>query len=118
MADAELVVNRSRRTEEKGRRACAGERCRQLAPDDAGLAHATDDYAAATAGQQFNSTIEIAIELGDQAEDRLRFGFEHTPCQLERLAARAIVGERDGHYVATAAELLTMVLIRTSRSRS
>ena len=65
--------------QEKGRGPGAGERRRDLAADDAGLAHASDDHAALAVAHQHDSAREPLIEAIDQRQDRGGFRLEHSP---------------------------------------
>jgi hypothetical protein len=54
-----------------------GERRGNLACDDAGLAHSSDDHAAAAGDDQLHRLREALVETRDQATDRGGFGLEH-----------------------------------------
>ena len=73
---AEIAVNRFGRVEEEGRRAGAGERGGDLPADDARLAHAGDDDAAAAVEQQPDGALEAVVEPIDEREDRGRLGLQ------------------------------------------
>ena len=55
------------------------ERRGDLPADDARLAHAGEDDAAAAVVQQLDGAIEPVVEARHQRENRRRFGFEHLP---------------------------------------
>ena len=74
--DAEVAVNRFGRMQKERRRADARQRRRNLAADDARLAHAGQDDAAAAFAQELDGALESLVEAVDQREDRRRFGFE------------------------------------------
>ena len=77
--DAKVAVNRFGRMEEEGRRAGARQRGGDLAADDARLAHAGDDHAAAALEEEAHRLLEAVIEAIDEREDRGRFCLR-APC--------------------------------------
>ena len=92
---AEVAVDRFGRVQEPGRRAGARERRRDLAADDARLAHAGDDDAAAAVVEQLDRALEVAVDAIDQAEDRRRLGAQDLARELE-------AGDRVGGHAAAA----------------
>src|SRR5207247_4127834 len=74
---AQIAVDRFRRMEKKGRRTAARQRRGNLTRDDPGLAHARQNHAAATASEVLDGSLELAVQSGDQIENRGGFGLEH-----------------------------------------
>ena len=66
--DAEIAVRRFRGMKEKCRRARAGQRCRDFAADDAGLAHARDDDAPLALVEHPHGAIEVLVEAIDERQ--------------------------------------------------
>src|SRR6187455_323253 len=68
---------------EEGRCAGAGERGRDLPPDDAGLAHAGDDHAPTAVEQQPDGAFESLVDAAGQRLDGRGLRLQHTPCEIE-----------------------------------
>ena len=117
---AEVAVDRLGRVEEEGRRAGARQRRGDLAADDARLAHAGDDDAAAALEQQLDGALEVVVEAIDQAEDRRRLGAQHLAGEIERRSSVVGAHHRGSRAVSRGATAGSAAIawIRTSRSSS
>ena len=91
----------------------AGARQRRgnLAADDARLAHAGDDDAAAAVEQELDGALEVAVDAVDEAEDRRRLGAEHLAGEVER-------GGGVGAHRAVASDFLSAAGPSEAESRS
>jgi hypothetical protein len=69
--------------QEERRRAGARERGRELAADDARLAHAGDDDSSAALAQHAHRALEPLVEPIDEGENGRRFGLQHAARQRE-----------------------------------
>ena len=83
LENAEVAVDGLRRMKKERRRAGAGERGRDLPADDARLAHAGDDDAAAAVEQQPHRALEAVVEAIDQRENGGRLGLQDLARQRE-----------------------------------
>ena len=79
----EIAVGRLGRMEEPGRRAGARQSRGDLSADDAGLAHAGDDDAAAALEQELDCALEMPVDAIDEPEDGGRFGAEYLAGEFE-----------------------------------
>ena len=77
-------MERFGRVEEEGRRAGAREGGGDLSADDARLAHARHDHAAATRCQQRHSPFEARVEAGDESLHGGRLRAKHSGREFER----------------------------------
>ena len=85
--DAEIAVRRFGGMEEECRRARARQRRRDLAADDAGLAHARDDDAPLAFVEHPHGAVEALVEAIDERQDGRGLGLQH-------LARERAVGRR------------------------
>ncbi len=70
--------------EEPGCRARARQRRRNLPADDARLAHAGDDDAAAAIVEELDGALEVLVDAVDEPEDGGGLRAEHRACEIER----------------------------------
>ena len=80
---AEIAVRGLGGVQEPGRRAGARQRGGDLPADDAGLAHAGDDDAAAAVEEELDGALEVAVDAVDEAEDGGGLGAEHLAREIE-----------------------------------
>ncbi|MCY1441029.1 hypothetical protein D9M71_573280 [compost metagenome] len=73
---AQVAVEGFSRMQEETRGAGGGEGCNHLLPDQAGFAHAAHDGATFATEDQFDCTLEFAIQALRQLTDCLRLGIK------------------------------------------